>query len=75
VIYIRSMDWQSVMVALSVLAALTFVGRRGWTRLQSVLRTKVDLGSSCASACGGCASQKRVLDQKHQILSYKKSSR
>jgi hypothetical protein len=57
------MDWQSVIVVVLVLAALAFVARRGWTRLQSVVGTKVSVRSSCASACGACDGHKRVLDQ------------
>jgi hypothetical protein len=67
------MDWQSIIVALSVLAALAFVGRRAWMRLQSVVRARAGVTSSCAGACGGCASEasdKRIPEQKvvYQIL-------
>lgn len=71
------MDWQSILVAFLVLAALAFVGRRGWMRLQSVMKTKPGVTSSCASACGGCASQNRVPEdkRKYQILDNTKSAR
>jgi len=66
-----------MIVALSVLAALAFVGRRGWMHLQSVVSTKASVSSSCISACGGCAKQQPAQDQKdlYQILPTTKSLR
>ena len=70
------MDWQSIIVALVVLAALVYVGRRGWVRVQSLVRTKGRLTSSCASACGGCDIGKEVPNPKvhYQILRLTKPS-
>ncbi|MCA1567166.1 MAG: hypothetical protein LC803_16245 [Acidobacteria bacterium] len=49
-------DWQTVAVWLIILAALAYLGRRGWARARSFRAG--DKGqasaSSCASGCGSC---------------------
>jgi hypothetical protein len=46
-------DWQNVVVLLLVLAALAYVGRRGWARVRSLgARGKDD--AACATGCGSC---------------------
>ena len=50
-------DWQNVAVWLIILAALAYVGRRGWARLLSFRaggRGQAASSSSCASGCGSC---------------------
>jgi len=49
-------DWQSVAVALIVLAAVLYVGRRVASRLRSLLSgRRADVHTLPASGCGGCA--------------------
>jgi hypothetical protein len=48
-------DWQIVAVWLIILAALAYVGRRGWARLRSFRAGgKGEAASSCVSGCGSC---------------------
>jgi hypothetical protein len=49
-------DWQTVAVWLIILAALAYVGRRGWARLRSFRAGGKGQASasSCASGCGSC---------------------
>ncbi|HKP71448.1 MAG TPA: hypothetical protein VJT82_00830 [Pyrinomonadaceae bacterium] len=50
-------DWQTVAVSLIILAALAYVGRRGWSRLRSFAaggRAK----AACATGCGSCGDEK-----------------
>ncbi len=42
-------DWQSIAVALVVLAAAAYVARRAWARLRSMRA-----GAKSAVACGSC---------------------
>ena len=44
-----SYDWQSIAVALIVLAALLYVARRAWARLRSMRA-----GAKSAIDCGSC---------------------
>jgi len=53
-------DWQTVMVALAVLAATLYVGRRGWSRLRSFRAAGGGKLSDCASGCGSCGEDKQV---------------
>lgn len=46
-------DWQHIMVALILVATGIYAGRRGWSRVQSFVRTEPTSKSSCAG--GGCA--------------------
>ena len=48
-------DWQTVVVALVVAAALLYVARRGLARLRSFV-TKGG-GASCATSCGKCGEE------------------
>ena len=42
-------DWQSIAVALVVLAAFLYVARGAWARLRSMRA-----GAQSAAGCGGC---------------------
>lgn len=44
------MDWQTIIVALIILAASFFVARRVWSRIRS-MNAK---GDSCETGCGKC---------------------
>jgi hypothetical protein len=46
-------DWQTIVVALIILAALFYVGRRGLARLRSFNAAKAG-ASSCETGCGKC---------------------
>jgi hypothetical protein len=46
-------DWQTIVVALILLAALFYVGRRGLTRLRSFNASKAG-AASCETGCGKC---------------------
>ena len=48
-------DWQNVTVALIILAACLYVGRRVWARLRSLGGARDgQAGASCATGCGAC---------------------
>jgi len=51
-------DWQTVAVCLIILAALAYVGRRGWTRARSFRAGGRGQASSCASGCGSCGDER-----------------
>ena len=48
-------DWQTIAVALIVLAALLYVGRRALSRLRA------GRDGSTVSACGNCPSEKSAV--------------
>lgn len=45
-------DWQTIAVALIILAAFAYVARRGLARLQSMNKKRND--ASCETGCGKC---------------------
>ncbi|MFL6208010.1 MAG: hypothetical protein ACJ74W_04130 [Pyrinomonadaceae bacterium] len=47
-------DWQNIAVLLCVLAALAYVGRRGWARLRTLVGRAGKGGAGCATGCGSC---------------------
>jgi cytochrome c553 len=51
------MDWQNAFVALIILAAVLYVARRGFARLNS-FRAGKSVASSCATGCGSCGNEK-----------------
>jgi hypothetical protein len=51
-------DWQTVAVCLIILAALAYVGRRGWARARSFRAGGRGQASSCASGCGSCGDER-----------------
>ena len=52
-------DWQAISVALIILAALLYTGRRALSRLRSftVGRRSGNDASSCATGCGKCGDE------------------
>lgn len=52
-------DWQNVTVALLILAALVYLGRRGWARLRSMRPGA--RAADCATGCGGCGQEGRAV--------------
>jgi hypothetical protein len=71
-------DWQTITVALIILAAAIYVGRLAWTRLRSFRAAKGG-AASCETGCGSCGSdQKPVAAERTvfvEISRYKTSSR
>jgi hypothetical protein len=56
-------DWQTVAVWLIILAALAYVGRRGWARARSFRaggKEQPGASSSCASGCGSCGDTQKT---------------
>ena len=52
------LDWQVIAVALIILAALVYTGRRAWSRLRS-FQAKRSSEASCAAGCGNCGSDQK----------------
>jgi len=51
------MDWQTIIVALIILAALAYTTRRGLARLNSFRANKNN--ASCATGCGSCGGSEK----------------
>jgi hypothetical protein len=51
-------DWQTIAVALIILAALIYTLRRGWLKLRG-FRSKRAGEAACATGCGSCGSEKK----------------
>ena len=49
-------DWQTWAAGLIVLAAVLYVGRRGWRRLRS-FRAGLQGEASCTTGCGKCGTE------------------
>jgi hypothetical protein len=57
-------DWQTISVALIILAASLYVGRLAWIRLRS-FRASRGNADSCETGCGSCGNnQKPVATEK-----------
>lgn len=57
-----TLDWQNILVALIVLAAVAYVARRGLQRIRSFRAGKGDSASaapSCATGCGSCVESEK----------------
>jgi hypothetical protein len=71
-------DWQTITVALIILAAAIYVGRLALMRLRSFRAARGD-AASCETGCGSCGNnQKPVATEKTvfvEISRYKTSSR
>lgn len=50
-------DWQAVVVALVVLAALLYTARRALARLRSFATGRRGADASCATGCGKCGDE------------------
>jgi hypothetical protein len=53
-------DWQTIAVALIILAALLYVVRRGVARLRSFSLSAKSGGGACATGCGKCGEEQTV---------------
>ncbi|GEM_PF-4943429 len=50
-------NWQNIVVALILVATGIYIGRRVWSRVRSLVRTKASDESSCGGGgCAGCGS-------------------
>ena len=56
-------DWQTIIVCLIILGALSYVGRRGWRRVRSFGAGGRGEGAaaSCASGCGSCGDGRQAM--------------
>jgi hypothetical protein len=53
------LDWQSIAVALIILAALVYTGRLAWKRLRA-FRAGKDGATPCETGCGSCGDKPKV---------------
>jgi hypothetical protein len=51
-------DWQAIAVALIILAALVYTGRRAWSRL-SAFRASKNVSAPCETGCGSCGGEQK----------------
>lgn len=69
-----ALDWQTITVALLILAALVYVGRRGVSRLRAFNTAKAD-AASCETGCGSCeASPSKPAAQLKTLVQLERSS-
>jgi hypothetical protein len=64
-------DWQTIIAAITILAASAYVGWRGWLRISSLKPNRKMPGQSCSGDCG-CSSTKSVVDKSHSIIAKRK---
>jgi hypothetical protein len=68
-------DWQTIIVALLILGALVYVGRRGLTRVRSLYATKAG-ANTCDTGCGKCeASQSQPAASLKTLVQLERSPR
>ncbi len=60
------MDWQTIIVAIIILAALAYTTRRGLARLNSFRASKND--ASCATGCGSCGGGEKPAAKSATVL-------
>ena len=53
-----TLDWQTIAVALIVLAALFYTGRRAWSRLRA-FRASKNASAPCETGCGTCGGEQK----------------
>ncbi|MFN2481936.1 MAG: hypothetical protein ABR554_10760 [Pyrinomonadaceae bacterium] len=61
-------DWQSIAVALIILCALAYVGRRGLSRLRSFRAGGKGGAAACATGCGGCGGETKEVTRPSTVL-------
>ncbi|HKR00343.1 MAG TPA: FeoB-associated Cys-rich membrane protein [Pyrinomonadaceae bacterium] len=52
-------DWQTIAVALIILAALVYTGRRAWSRLRSFRARRGGVPAACETGCGSCGTEQK----------------
>jgi hypothetical protein len=55
-------DWQTIAVALIILAACVYAARRGWARLRSFRAAGANT-PACTTGCGSCGSGDSEADK------------
>jgi hypothetical protein len=58
-------DWQTIIVALVVAAALIYTGRLAWRRLRSLRAAKG--AASCETGCGSCGGAPKPAATKRTV--------
>ena len=53
-----TLDWQTIAVALIILAALFYAGRRAWSRLRA-FRASRGVSAPCETGCGSCGGEQK----------------
>ena len=70
-----SFDWQTLVVALIILAACAYVARRGLKRLRSFRLSGQGGARACETGCGSCGGEVRPATEPAQVLVQIKASR
>ena len=65
-------DWQTIAVALIIVGALVYVGRRALARLRSF---RVSKGGSCSTGCGTCGDVDAPLRQSSTFVQVSKAKK
>jgi len=60
------MDWQTIIVAVIILAALAYTARRGLARLNSFRANKT--GAPCSTGCGSCGGVEKPATKPATVL-------
>jgi len=64
--------WQTFAVAIIILAASVYVGRRVWAHIRSLGKGTGEAG--CATGCGGCENNRTVATPTRQIIQLSRSN-
>lgn len=59
-------DWQTIVAALIILAALIYTGRLAWLRLRSLRKGKG--ASACETGCGSCGTAPKPVGTKRTVF-------
>lgn len=59
-------DWQAIVVALIIMAALIYTGRLAWRRLRSLRAAKG--AASCETGCGSCGGTPKPAATKRTVF-------
>jgi hypothetical protein len=61
-------DWQTLAVAIIILCALAYTGRRALSRLRSFRTGGRSSAPSCATGCGSCGSETKDTTRPVKVL-------
>ncbi len=61
-------DWQAIAVALIIICALAYTGRRGLARLRSFRAGGKSSAPACATGCGGCGEEKETTTKPANVF-------
>jgi hypothetical protein len=65
------LSWQTIVVALIILAAAVYVGRLAWDQIRAF--GKESDGDACAKGCGNCPGTKTPVFPAKQIIQLSRS--